>query len=217
MEGIAPENRYHCLAVCPPGQFNPTRLAIAPLQNSANLSSVAGRLGSALRTPCSAAESERHRIEKTPGKCARSPFHLRECRPWRDRGRLKAKASTKSKRPFLRRLQTKKDVRVQLWSCPLKAVRRPGLIVFQVGGSAMAGIRENSKENVSKLCQPEVLQGQPSRRSAFSRSHEDGHRSPISCGRFCRRPGIAEASGPHSRAANNDNQCQRAMQQFRPE
>ncbi len=61
VEDIMPEDWDNCLSVCLTGQFNLTRLAIAPLRNSANpsitnLSSLAGRLGFALRTPYSAAK-----------------------------------------------------------------------------------------------------------------------------------------------------------------
>ena len=61
VEDIEPEDWDHCLAVCLTGQFNLTRLAIAPLKDSTNpsitnLSSLAGRLGFALRTPYSAAK-----------------------------------------------------------------------------------------------------------------------------------------------------------------
>lgn len=61
VEEIAPEDWDHCLSVCLTGQFNLTRLAIAPLKDSGNpsitnLSSLAGRLGFALRTPYAAAK-----------------------------------------------------------------------------------------------------------------------------------------------------------------
>ena len=58
---IAPEDWDRCLAICLTGQYNVTRLAIDPLKASSNpsivnLSSLAGRVGFALRTPYAAAK-----------------------------------------------------------------------------------------------------------------------------------------------------------------
>lgn len=61
VEDIAPEDWDRCLAVCLTGQFNVTRCAVPYLKDSrnpsiANLSSLAGRLGFALRSPYAAAK-----------------------------------------------------------------------------------------------------------------------------------------------------------------
>ena len=61
VDEIAPEDWDHCLSVCLTGQFNCTRLAIDALKASANpsiinLSSLAGRVGFAQRTPYAAAK-----------------------------------------------------------------------------------------------------------------------------------------------------------------
>jgi NAD(P)-dependent dehydrogenase (short-subunit alcohol dehydrogenase family) len=61
VEEIPPEEWDHCLAVDLTGQFNCVRLAVPHLRKSQNasiinLSSVAGRLGFALRTPYAAAK-----------------------------------------------------------------------------------------------------------------------------------------------------------------
>lgn len=61
VEEINPEDWDRCLEVCITGQFNCVRLAVPHLKQSANasiinLSSVAGRLGFALRTPYAAAK-----------------------------------------------------------------------------------------------------------------------------------------------------------------
>ena len=61
VEEINPEDWDRCVAVCLTGQFNCARLAIPHLRNSKNasiinLSSAAGRLGFALRTPYAAAK-----------------------------------------------------------------------------------------------------------------------------------------------------------------
>ena len=61
VEEINPEDWDRCLDVCITSQFNCVRLAVPHLKNSANasiinLSSVAGRLGFALRTPYAAAK-----------------------------------------------------------------------------------------------------------------------------------------------------------------
>lgn len=58
---MAPEEWERCLAVCLTSQFNTVRLAVPHLKKSsnasiANLSSAAGRLGFALRTPYAAAK-----------------------------------------------------------------------------------------------------------------------------------------------------------------
>ena len=61
VEEINPEDWDRCIDVCITSQFNCVRLAVPHLKNSANasiinLSSVAGRLGFALRTPYAAAK-----------------------------------------------------------------------------------------------------------------------------------------------------------------
>lgn len=61
VEEINPEDWDRCLEVCITGQFNCVRLAVPHLKQSANasivnLSSAAGRLGFALRTPYAAAK-----------------------------------------------------------------------------------------------------------------------------------------------------------------
>jgi len=61
VQDIAPEEWDRCIAVCLTGQFNIARLAVPALINSANasminLSSMAGRVGFALRSPYSAAK-----------------------------------------------------------------------------------------------------------------------------------------------------------------
>ncbi|MCP3970889.1 MAG: SDR family oxidoreductase [Rhodobacteraceae bacterium] len=61
VEEIAPEQWDRCLQVCLTGQFNMTRTAVPHLRASANpsiinLSSLAGRVGFALRTPYAAAK-----------------------------------------------------------------------------------------------------------------------------------------------------------------
>lgn len=61
VEEINPEDWDRCLAICLTGQFNCARLAIPHLRNSdnasiVNLSSVAGRVGFALRAPYAAAK-----------------------------------------------------------------------------------------------------------------------------------------------------------------
>ena len=61
VDEINPEDWDRCLDVCITSQFNCVRLAVPHLKNSANasiinLSSVAGRLGFALRTPYAAAK-----------------------------------------------------------------------------------------------------------------------------------------------------------------
>lgn len=61
VDEIAPEDWDSCLAVCLTGQFNVARLAVPALKASANasivnLSSMAGRVGFALRTPYAAAK-----------------------------------------------------------------------------------------------------------------------------------------------------------------
>ncbi len=61
VEDIAPEDWDRCLAICLTGQFNITRLAVDALKQSANasvinISSLAGRVGFALRTPYAAAK-----------------------------------------------------------------------------------------------------------------------------------------------------------------
>jgi len=61
VEEIAPEDWDRCLDVCITGQFNCARLAVPHLRASANpsianLSSAAGKLGFALRTPYAAAK-----------------------------------------------------------------------------------------------------------------------------------------------------------------
>jgi NAD(P)-dependent dehydrogenase (short-subunit alcohol dehydrogenase family) len=61
VEEMNPEDWDRCLDVCLTGQFNCTRLAVPLLRQSANasivnLSSAAGRLGFALRTPYAAAK-----------------------------------------------------------------------------------------------------------------------------------------------------------------
>jgi len=61
IDAIAPEDWDRCIAVCLTGQFNCLRLAVPALRASANasivnVSSLAGRLGFALRTPYAAAK-----------------------------------------------------------------------------------------------------------------------------------------------------------------
>jgi NAD(P)-dependent dehydrogenase (short-subunit alcohol dehydrogenase family) len=61
LDDIAPDDWDRCLSVCLTGQFNVTRRAIGALKASANpsiinLSSLAGRVGFALRTPYAAAK-----------------------------------------------------------------------------------------------------------------------------------------------------------------
>lgn len=61
VDEIAPEDWDRCLAICLTGQFNMTRLAVDALKASANpsivnISSLAGRVGFALRTPYAAAK-----------------------------------------------------------------------------------------------------------------------------------------------------------------
>ena len=61
VEDIHPEDWDRCLAVCLSSQFSFARLCVAPLRESANasivnLSSAAGRLGFALRSPYAAAK-----------------------------------------------------------------------------------------------------------------------------------------------------------------
>jgi NAD(P)-dependent dehydrogenase (short-subunit alcohol dehydrogenase family) len=61
VEEINPEDWDRCVAVCLTGQFNCVRLAVPHLKQSrnasiVNLSSVAGRLGFAMRTPYAAAK-----------------------------------------------------------------------------------------------------------------------------------------------------------------
>ena len=61
VEEIHPEDWDRCLAVCLTGQFNCARLAVPHLRRSANasivnLSSVAGRVGFAMRSPYAAAK-----------------------------------------------------------------------------------------------------------------------------------------------------------------
>jgi NAD(P)-dependent dehydrogenase (short-subunit alcohol dehydrogenase family) len=61
VEDIHPEDWDRCLAVCLTGQFNCARLAVPHLRRSGNasivnLSSVAGRLGFAMRSPYAAAK-----------------------------------------------------------------------------------------------------------------------------------------------------------------
>lgn len=61
VEEMNPEDWDRCLEICLTGQFNCARLAVPMLRNSANasivnISSAAGRLGFALRTPYAAAK-----------------------------------------------------------------------------------------------------------------------------------------------------------------
>jgi NAD(P)-dependent dehydrogenase (short-subunit alcohol dehydrogenase family) len=61
VEEILPEDWDRCLAIDITGQFNCTRLAVAPLRQSANpsivnLASAAGKLGFAMRSPYAAAK-----------------------------------------------------------------------------------------------------------------------------------------------------------------
>ncbi|MFL6817034.1 MAG: SDR family oxidoreductase, partial [Bradyrhizobium sp.] len=61
IEEMNPEDWDRCLQICLTGQFNCTRLAVPHLRNSSNasivnLSSAAGRLGFAMRTPYAAAK-----------------------------------------------------------------------------------------------------------------------------------------------------------------
>jgi len=61
IEAIEPEDWDRCIAVCLTGQFNCTRLAVPALRASSNasllnVSSLAGRLGFALRAPYAAAK-----------------------------------------------------------------------------------------------------------------------------------------------------------------
>jgi NAD(P)-dependent dehydrogenase (short-subunit alcohol dehydrogenase family) len=61
IEEINPEDWDRCLDICLTGQFNCTRLAVPHLRNSSNasivnISSAAGRLGFAMRTPYAAAK-----------------------------------------------------------------------------------------------------------------------------------------------------------------
>src|SRR5215212_11097833 len=61
VDEMNPEDWDRCLEICLTGQFNCTRLAVPHLRNSSNasivnLSSAAGRLGFALRTPYAAAK-----------------------------------------------------------------------------------------------------------------------------------------------------------------
>ena len=61
VEELNPEDWDHCLDVCLTGQFNCTRLAVPLLRKSknasiVNISSAAGRLGFAMRTPYAAAK-----------------------------------------------------------------------------------------------------------------------------------------------------------------
>ncbi|MCG6901648.1 MAG: SDR family oxidoreductase [Rhodobacter sp.] len=61
VEEIAPEDWDRCITVCLTGQFNMARIAVPHLKASANasiinLSSLAGRVGFALRTPYAAAK-----------------------------------------------------------------------------------------------------------------------------------------------------------------
>ncbi|MBI5264008.1 MAG: SDR family oxidoreductase [Bradyrhizobium sp.] len=61
IEEMNPEDWDHCLQVCLTGQFNCTRLAVPLLRQShnasiVNISSAAGRLGFAMRTPYAAAK-----------------------------------------------------------------------------------------------------------------------------------------------------------------
>ncbi|MDO9057511.1 MAG: SDR family oxidoreductase, partial [Bradyrhizobium sp.] len=61
VEEMNPEDWDRCLEICLTGQFNCTRLAVPHLRNSknasiVNISSAAGRLGFAMRTPYAAAK-----------------------------------------------------------------------------------------------------------------------------------------------------------------
>ena len=61
VEEMNPEDWDRCLAICLTGQFNCARLAVPPLRQSknasiVNISSAAGRLGFAMRTPYAAAK-----------------------------------------------------------------------------------------------------------------------------------------------------------------
>lgn len=61
IEEMHPEDWDRCVAICLTGQFNCTRLAVPHLRNSknasiVNISSAAGRLGFAMRTPYAAAK-----------------------------------------------------------------------------------------------------------------------------------------------------------------
>jgi NAD(P)-dependent dehydrogenase (short-subunit alcohol dehydrogenase family) len=61
IEDMHPEDWDRCIAICLTGQFNCTRLAVPHLRNSknasiVNISSAAGRLGFAMRTPYAAAK-----------------------------------------------------------------------------------------------------------------------------------------------------------------
>jgi NAD(P)-dependent dehydrogenase (short-subunit alcohol dehydrogenase family) len=61
IEDMHPEDWDRCVAICLTGQFNCTRLAVPHLRNSknasiVNISSAAGRLGFAMRTPYAAAK-----------------------------------------------------------------------------------------------------------------------------------------------------------------
>ena len=61
IEEMNPEDWDRCLQICLTGQFNCTRLAVPHLRNSnnasiVNISSAAGRLGFAMRTPYAAAK-----------------------------------------------------------------------------------------------------------------------------------------------------------------
>src|SRR3954469_12872191 len=61
IEDMNPEDWDRCLQICLTGQFNCTRLAVPHLRNSdnasiVNISSAAGRLGFAMRTPYAAAK-----------------------------------------------------------------------------------------------------------------------------------------------------------------
>src|SRR4030081_620174 len=61
VEEMNPEDWDRCLEICLTGQFNCTRLAVPHLRQSqnasiVNISSAAGRLGFAMRTPYAAAE-----------------------------------------------------------------------------------------------------------------------------------------------------------------